>query len=169
MPKSDEPDRVDALIDDWKREDASLRAEAMQVVGRIIRLGRTYQDDVSALLRPHGLSYSDFDVIATLRRRGAPYALNPTQLQQSVLLTSGAMTACLRRLEARGLITRSADDKDGRRSAAKLTRKGQGLVEKLIARRFAIAQRSLSNLNPKQIEALTLLLRQLDRMPEGNA
>jgi DNA-binding MarR family transcriptional regulator len=163
MEKSDEPDRVDALIVDWKREDPSLRAEAMRVVGRIIRLGRAYQDDVSALLRPHGLSYSDFDVIATLRRRGHPYALTPTQLQQSVLLTSGAMTACLRRLVLRGLISRSADAKDGRRSAAKLTKKGQGLVEKLIARRFALAEGSLADLNAKQNEALITLLRQLDR------
>ncbi|MEQ1707628.1 MAG: MarR family transcriptional regulator [Terricaulis sp.] len=163
MKKSDEPDRVDALIADWKREEPSLSAEAMQVAGRIIRLGRSYQDDVSALLQPHGLSYSDFDVIATLRRCGQPYVLTPTQLQQSVLLTSGAMTACLRRLELRGLISRSADAEDGRRSAAKLTRKGQGLVDKLIARRFALADRSLANLNARQVEALTTLLRQLDR------
>lgn len=162
MQKSAEPDRVDALILDWKREAPSLRADAMQVVGRIIRLGRAYQDDVSALLRPHGLSYSDFDVIATLRRCGQPYTLTPTQLQRSVLLTSGAMTACLRRLELAGLICRSTDADDGRRSTAKLTRKGQVLVEKLIARRFALAERSLADVNAKQIEALTTLLRKLD-------
>lgn len=162
MKKGAEPDRVDALIADWKREDPSLRADAMRVVGRIIRLGRAYQDDVSVLLRPHGLSYSDFDVIATLRRCGQPYMLTPTQLQQSVLLTSGAMTACLRRLELRGLISRSADAEDRRRSAAKLTRKGQGLVEKLIAHRFALAERSLADLNARQIEALTTLLRQVE-------
>ena len=162
MKKDAGSDRVDALIADWKREDPSLRADAMQIVGRIIRLGRTYQDDVAALLRPHGLSYSDFDVIATLRRCGQPYTLTPTQLQGSVLLTSGAMTACLKRLELRGLIVRSADADDGRRSGAKLTRKGQGLVEKLIARRFVLAQRSLADLNAKQIEALTTLLRVLE-------
>ena len=163
MKKNDEPDRVDALIEDWKREDPGLRADAMQVVGRILRLGRAYHDDVASLLRPHGLSYSDFDVIATLRRRGHPYTLTPTQLQQSVLLTSGAMTACLRRLELRDLISRSADAQDGRRSAAKLTRKGQGLVETLIARRFARAEQSIAHLNTKKIEALTILLRELDR------
>ena len=111
------------MIADWRREDPSLRAGAMQVVGRILRLGRAYQDEVSALLRPHGLSYSDFDVIATLRRSGPPYALTPTQLQHSVLLTSGAMTACLKRLQQRGLIARAADDQDGRSFAAKLTKK----------------------------------------------
>lgn len=162
MKKSGEHDRVDALIADWKREAPSLRTDAMQIVGRVIRLGRAYQDDVSALLRPHGLSYSDFDVIATLRRSGPPYTLTPTQLQRNVLLTSGAMTACLRRLELRELISRSVDAKDGRRSGAKLSKKGQVLVDKLIAHRFALAEKSLADLSPKQIEALTTLLRQLD-------
>jgi DNA-binding MarR family transcriptional regulator len=163
MNKCEESDRVDALIADWKREAPSLRADAMQVVGRVIRLGRAYQDEVTALLRPHGLSYSDFDVIATLRRSGQPYTLTPTQLQRSVLLTSGAMTACLRRLELRGFISRSADAEDGRRSGAKLTKKGQVLVDKLIARRFALAEGSLKGVSAKQIETLTALLRQLDQ------
>lgn len=42
-----------------------------------------------------GLSYSDYDVIATLRRAGAPYELTPTELSKRVLLTSGGLTACL--------------------------------------------------------------------------
>ena len=161
MNESNEPDRVDTLIADWKREDPCLHADAMQVVGRIIRLGRTYQDEVAALLQPRGLSYSDFDVIATLRRRGHPFELTPTQLQQSVLLTSGAMTACLRRLELRGLISRSADAQDGRRSTARLTKKGQNLVENLIEHRFALAKRSITHLSAKRIEALVALLREL--------
>lgn len=154
-------DRVDALIADWHREDPGLNPEAMQVVGRIIRLGRAYQDDVSAMLRPYGLSYSDFDVIATLRRSGPPYALTPTQLQQSVLLTSGAMTACLGRLERQALIGRSEDADDRRRSAATLTQKGQNLVDQLISHRFSIAAESLDSLSGKQTETLVALLRRL--------
>ncbi|WP_339749260.1 MarR family transcriptional regulator [uncultured Maricaulis sp.] len=164
MKKNNTPDRVDALISEWNREDPELRAEPMQVVGRIIGLGRAYQSDVTALLRPHGLSYSDFDVIATLRRCGRPYALTPTQLQQSVLLTSGAMTACLRRLELRGLICRQADAEDGRRSVAKLTSKGEGLVDRLIEPRFELAGAALAALDSRQIEALTTLLRKLERI-----
>ncbi|OQW61414.1 MAG: hypothetical protein A4S17_09535 [Proteobacteria bacterium HN_bin10] len=156
-------DVVDSLVADWRRENARLRPEAMQVVGRIIRLGRLYQDNVSALLRPYGLSYSDFDVLATLRRSGAPFELTPTDLQQSVLLTSGAMTACLRRLEEAQLITRRADAEDGRRSSARLSKRGQTLVEKLIDRRFALAAEAIAGLNQKQADELTALLRKLAR------
>ncbi len=156
------PDIVDSLVADWRREDLGLRPEAMQVVGRIIRLGRLYCDHVSALLRPHGLSYSDFDVLATLRRSGRPFELTPTELQQSVLLTSGAMTACLHRLEEAGLITRRADANDGRRSCARLSKRGQGLAEKLISQRFDLAQGALSGLTSKEADALVALLRRLD-------
>jgi DNA-binding MarR family transcriptional regulator len=161
----DEPgkiDVVDNLVADWRRENPSLRAEAMQVVGRIIRLGRLYQDQVSTLLKPHELSYSDFDVLATLRRSGHPFELTPTELQQSVLLTSGAMTACLRRLEDAQLITRRGDAEDGRRSSAKLSRRGQALVEKLIHHRFELAREELGGLSAREAAALVDLLRKLD-------
>jgi DNA-binding MarR family transcriptional regulator len=163
MTRQKQIDVVDSLVADWRRENARLRPEAMQVVGRIIRLGRLYQDNVSALLRPYGLSYSDFDVLATLRRSGAPFELTPTDLQQSVLLTSGAMTACLRRLEEAQLITRRADAEDGRRSSARLSKRGQTLVEKLIDRRFALAAEAIAGLNQKQADELTALLRKLAR------
>jgi DNA-binding MarR family transcriptional regulator len=52
--------------------------------------------------------------LATLQRSGAPYRLSPTALRKSVLLTSGAMTACLNRLEQCGLISRNPDDGDRR-------------------------------------------------------
>jgi DNA-binding MarR family transcriptional regulator len=161
MKAQDKADLVDRLIADWRREDPSLRPEAMQVVGRVIRLGRLYQDHVSALLRPHGLSYSDFDVLATLRRSGHPFELTPTELQQSVLLTSGAMTACLRRLEDAGLITRRTDAQDGRRSSAKLARRGQTLVEKLVHQRFELARDEVGGLSARQVDALIDMLRQL--------
>jgi len=163
MKAPDEHDLVDTLVADWRRENLGLRPEAMQVVGRIIRLGRLYQEHVSALLRPHGLSYSDFDVLATLRRSGHPYELTPTELQQTVLLTSGAMTACLRRLEEAQLITRRTDAQDGRRSSAKLAKRGQSLVERLIHSRFELAREELGGLNGKQVEMLVELLRKLGR------
>ena len=66
------PDLIDNLVADWRRERPASDAEAMQVVGRIIRLGRVYEQAASQLLRTHGMSYSDFDVLATLRRAGPP-------------------------------------------------------------------------------------------------
>jgi DNA-binding MarR family transcriptional regulator len=155
------PDLIDALVAEWRQERPKTAPEAMQVVGRIIRLGRLYEDDVSRMLRPHGLSYSDFDVLATLRRAGAPYEQTPTQLQKNVLLTSGAMTACLRRLESAGLISRKAGQPDRRRLSAKLTAAGTAMVERLIDKRFALAQAAMAGITPSQFDDLERLLRRL--------
>lgn len=157
------PDLIDDLVADWRRERPGSDAEAMQIVGRMIRLGRAYEQAVSRLLRAHDMSYSDFDVLATLRRSGPPYESAPTQLQHNVLLTSGAMTACLRRLEDAGLIVREAMPDDRRRLSAKLTPKGFAMVESLIDQRFALARQSLAGLDADQIATTEDVLRRLGR------
>lgn len=163
MKHDDDPDVIDTLVAEWRQTRPQTRPEAMQIVGRIIRLSRTYEEDVARLLRPHGLSYSDFDVLATLCRSGAPHEMSPTQLQRNVLLTSGAMTACLRRLETAGLIERRSAHSDRRRLFAKLTPAGIDIVESLIDRRFALADAAVAGLDAREAEALAVLLRQLAR------
>lgn len=158
-------DLMDRLIADWRRERPQSQPEAMQVVGRIIRLGRRYEESVTRMLRAHGLSYSDFDVIATLRRSGSPYELMPTELGKSVLLTSGAMTACLRRLEEADLISRATSERDRRRLSARLTKKGFDLVEELIDHRFGLADEAVANLSSEQFATIELLIRKLGSIP----
>ncbi|MDF7775520.1 MarR family transcriptional regulator [Sphingomonas sp. AOB5] len=155
------PDVIDNLVGDWRTERPRTKPDAMHVVGRIIRLGHIYESEVARLLQPYGLAYSDFDVLATLRRSGAPYEQAPSELQRNVVLTSGAMTACLRRLEAAGLVSRSADPDDRRRLSARLTPAGYDLVEQLIDQRFALATDAIAGLTADQAEAMKLLLRRL--------
>jgi DNA-binding MarR family transcriptional regulator len=150
-------DRIDALLREWRAERPDLDAGAMAVVGRLLNLGRELEARAGAVLKPYGLHYTDLDVLATLRRGGAPYRRTPTQLRESVLITSGAMTACLDRLERMGLIERHADPADRRSSAAALTRRGLALVDRAIAVRFrqaADAVRVLSAAERKQLGAL---------------
>lgn len=154
-------DVVDQLLHDWRRERPDLDASAMAVVGRILHLGRLFEADLNRSLRAVGVPYSDLDVLATLRRCGAPFRLTPTQLRQSVLLTSGAMTACLNRLEARGLIVRSYDPDDRRSLAAELTAAGVRLIDRAIGERFAHAERSLAALAADERAQLARLLRKL--------
>lgn len=161
MNRTDLPDVIDLLVVDWQRTRPQTRPEAMQIVGRIIRLGRAYEEDVTKMLRPIGLSYSNFDVLATLFRSGETYEMSPTELQHSVLLTSGAMTACLRRLETMGLIERRSAATDRRRLSAKLTAAGAKLVEGLIDARFALADQALAELKDADEYVLTMMLRSL--------
>lgn len=154
-------DIVDQLLLDWKRERPELNASAMAVVGRILLLGRHLETDVNESLKSIGLSYTELDVLATLRRSGAPYRLSPTALRKSALLTSGAMTACLNRLEARDLITRNTEASDRRSLTATLTAKGVKLVDKAIAVRFMQAEKAVAGLSANEKNELARLLRKM--------
>lgn len=160
-------DVVQELLHQWRRERPELDVSAMAVVGRLLRLGKRLETRANVVLKPFGLSYTDLDVLATLRRSGKPYSLKPTQLQRSVLITSGAMTACLNRLEAAGLISRSASDQDRRSLSAALTTAGRRLVDKAVEVRFAEAHDALKALAAGERKQLGDLLRKMDASVHG--
>ncbi|RYF98934.1 MAG: MarR family transcriptional regulator, partial [Caulobacteraceae bacterium] len=62
------PDIVDSVVADWRRIRPQTHSEVLQIIGRIIWLGRQYEEAVTRLFADTGLAYSDYDVIATLRR-----------------------------------------------------------------------------------------------------
>ena len=155
------PDIIDTLIDEWQKERPELDVAAMAVVGRILSLGKTLEKRAGNALKDCGIYYTDLDVLATLRRSGAPYALTPTQLMQSVLITSGAMTALLERLTKLEMIYQKPDEHDKRIKRAVLTPKGIETINKAIEIRFKEAQNSISVLNKKEQKELAHLLKKL--------
>jgi DNA-binding MarR family transcriptional regulator len=161
MPKKSGDDLVDSLLREWRRERPDLDAAPMAVVGRVLHIGRLLEARANERLKGTGLKYTDLDVLATLRRSGAPYRLTPTALRRSVLITSGAMTACLNRLEDLGLLSRSPEESDRRSLMATLTTKGLKLVDKAIAIRFTEAGDAISALSPAERTSLSHLLRKL--------
>lgn len=160
---SRDADRIDRLLSEWEAERPELDAAAMAVVGRLLNIGRQLEARANAALKPLGLHYTDLDVLATLRRGGRPYRRTPTELRDSVLITSGAMTACLDRLEGNGLIARVADPRDRRSSAAELTTDGRKLIDKAIAVRFEEAAQALVGLTVTERTRLAVLLKKLGR------
>lgn len=154
-------DLVDSVLADWRDVRPETRADALQVIGRIIWLGRQYEEAVTRTLWDPALTFSDYDVLATLRRAGDPYELTPTDLGKRVLLTSGGLTACLRRLETAGLISRRSVPEDRRRLLARLTPKGFDLIEAYIDPRFGLADKALADLKPDEVAALEGMLRRL--------
>ena len=160
-------DRIDRLLAEWQAERPELDAAAMAVVGRLLSIGRQLEGRANAALKPLGLHYTDLDVLATLRRGGRPYRRTPTELRDAVIITSGAMTACLDRLEGNGLIARVADPHDRRSSAAELTTVGRKLIDKAIAVRFAEAADAVASLSDGERARLAALLKKLGRGLDG--
>ena len=162
-------DLITNLIADWKKERPDLNAEGMSVCGRILRLGRLLEDDVNKTLKQFDLQYTELDVLATLRRKGKPFQLKPKQLIESVLITSGAMTACLDRLEKRYLLMRLSDPNDRRGRIIALTPKGVDLIDQAIALRFKQASDSLSGLTRADQKQLSQLLKKLSQTYTPNS
>lgn len=158
-PMHDSPDLIDHLRAEWRTERPSLDTSAMEVVGRLLVLGEVLRRRVEAVLAPFELGYSEFGVLATLRRSGPPFEHRPGTLQTTVLLGSGSMTACLDRLERRGLIERRPDPDDRRARLVRLLPSGEVLLADAMEARMAEAERFLAPLSSDHREALAPLLR----------
>ena len=159
--KNQDKDLIDNLVADWKKERPELDASAMLVVGRILKLGKMLEKRMDKVLKDTAIGYSDLDVLATLRRSGKPFELTPTELMQSVLITSGAMTALLDRLAKLDLIYRSVDKKDSRVKRAGLTKKGIKTIDKAIEDRFQDAEETVSNLSKSEQANLAEILKKM--------
>ena len=131
----------------------------MGVVLRIQALAKILGDQTAQRLDEYDLQWWQYDVLATLRRQGKPYRMAATGLADDVMLTSGAMTNRIDRLEESGLISRVADEEDRRRVFVQLTEDGIKLVENAAEIRFQSAADSIACLDQKQTSQLSNLLR----------
>jgi DNA-binding MarR family transcriptional regulator len=156
-----EKDRIDLIRAQWSRERPDLDSKGFAVGARLLVLGKLLERRVSEALAPLGLSLWAFDVLATLRRQGPPYDLTPTELSRATMLTSGAMTNRLDRLEADGLLRRELDPNDRRGLRVVLTRNGLEIIDRAIAARFQEAEGAASTLSAGERKALEKLLRKM--------
>jgi DNA-binding MarR family transcriptional regulator len=155
-------DAVDAIIEQWADVRPDLDTAAMEVFGRIYRLSRTMGDRMEKAYASLGIARGEFDVLATLRRSGEPYALSPRQLSATLMLTTGGMTGRLDKLERAGLLRRSPDPHDRRGLQVTLTEKGLELVDEAVGAGLAVQTEALkTTLNEEQAGQLADLLREL--------
>jgi DNA-binding MarR family transcriptional regulator len=157
----DEEDYVDLIASQWAHERPDLDTAGLQVIGRVSRLSRYLEHAIETSFAPYGLNSSGFYVLAALRRNGAPYQMSPTQLYSSLLVSSGAMTNRIDRLEAAGFVARLPDATDGRGSLVALTAEGRRVVEAAIEAHSANEIRLLSGLTADEQVELGRLMRKL--------
>lgn len=160
-------DRVDEIIAQWARERPDLPAAPMELVGRIGRAERALAPLITESHRRFGLNREGFDVLATLRRAGAPYRLSPTELYHWLMLSSGAMTNRIDRLEADGFVERTPDPQDRRGILVGLTTKGKRLIDDAMTDHVANEERLLAHLSDADCAALNKILRKLLLGVEG--
>src|SRR5579872_3632578 len=105
-------DHVDVALARWRKETPALDASPFAVSERISRLSTLLVRQLEPFLAPHDLSSGEFDVLAALRRQGAPYRMTPTRLTATLMVTSGGMTKRLSTLAHAGLVRRVTDPSD---------------------------------------------------------
>ena len=154
-------DEVDRLVEAWQRERADLDLRPMEVLSRVTRLGHHLDRARRQAFTEHAIESWEFDVLAALRRAGAPYELSPGRLLKETLVTSGTMTNRVDRLAGRGLVERLPDPRDRRGVLVRLTPAGRrtvdGALEGLLRREHDL----LAGLDAADQKRLAGLLRSL--------
>ncbi|MBF8192731.1 MarR family transcriptional regulator [Nonomuraea sp. K274] len=154
-------DHVDLILEQWHAQRPDLDVSPMGVIGRLSRLSQLINAELRRTFATHELDSASFDVLATLRRNDPPHRLTPAELMRSSMVTSGAITQRLDRLEARGLVTRTPSESDGRGVYVTLTDEGYALIERALPDHVATEERVLSGLTRERRDALAATLRDL--------
>ena len=157
------PDHVGRILEQWHRERPELDVSPLGVVGRLHRLADTLNVELRALFAEAGLSDGDFDVLASLRRAGEPFALTPTELAGTTMVTSGAVTKRVDRLEAQGWVTRTVAVDDARGRVVALTPVGRELIDDLFPKHVENERRLLAGLTADERATLARLLEKWGR------
>ncbi|MEJ2855670.1 MULTISPECIES: MarR family winged helix-turn-helix transcriptional regulator [unclassified Saccharothrix] len=136
-------DRVARIQAEWARERPDVDVSPQAVIGRLHRLAAVLTEQLAVVYRRHGLGEGEFDVLAALRRAGAPYERAPGELAQHTMVTTGAITKRIDRLERDGLVARRVEGGDGRRRVVALTEAGLRVIDRAFAEHMANERRLL--------------------------
>src|ERR1700752_2422136 len=129
-PQERDLDHVGRIMARWHRERPDVDVSPQGVIGRLHRLAARLTEELVAVYAESGLGEGEFDVLATLRRSGAPYELAPGELAASTMVTSGAVTKRVDRLVERGLVSRRVGEHDARGRVVGLTKAGRNLIDR---------------------------------------
>jgi DNA-binding MarR family transcriptional regulator len=152
-------DSVDAIERAWRRERPDLDSSSIGIVTRIWRVAHALERARVGALAALSIDAGLLDALATLRRAGSPYRLTAGELQRRSLVTAGAITQRLDKLEAAGLVRRDRDPANRRVVQVTLTPRGRRLVDRAFATLMDQEQRLLTPFTPQERVLLTTFLR----------
>ncbi|MEU9736402.1 MarR family transcriptional regulator [Streptomyces sp. NPDC048002] len=163
-------DHVARVQAEWRRERPDVDTSPHGVIGRLHRLADRLTEELRLVYDRYGLGEGEFDVLCALRRAGAPYERAPGELAAHTMVTTGAMTKRIDRLERAGLVTRRRSDDDQRGRIVALTDPGRDLIDQAFADHMRNERRLLDVLTPAETVSLEALLATwLSRMDGGEA
>ncbi|MEF9385398.1 MarR family winged helix-turn-helix transcriptional regulator [Ralstonia pseudosolanacearum] len=155
-------DRAARAVEQWNRERPDLDVNSMLLLGRLGEAAVVIaRERLNPLFAEYGLQPGEFDVLATLRRSGAPYALTPTALYDAAMMSSGGMTNRIDRLQQAGWVERRPNPEDGRGTLVALTKAGFALIDQAVGAHVENQRAVLSVLTDAEQRQLAKLLSKL--------
>jgi DNA-binding MarR family transcriptional regulator len=151
-------DAVDLITSQWRAARPDVDVSPIEVVGRVSRLSRLIDRRLGETFARFDLENWMYDVLATLRRSGEPYELTAGDLMRHTMVTTGAVTNRIDRLEQRGLVERAAS-LDRRKVIVRLTKRGLQTVDEVVVAHMATEREILSALSARQQHDLANLMR----------
>ncbi|HXF56209.1 MAG TPA: endonuclease V [Actinomycetota bacterium] len=149
------------ILAEWTAERPAQEFAPVAATARIARLAQVLEQRFERITARFGLDWGQFLVLAALRGSGKPFQLSPRELHRLLLLSPAAMTNRLYRLEAKGLIERTANPIDRRSVPVVLTPAGRSVVERAMAACLEEERALLSVVEPTDLQAALRVIRQL--------
>lgn len=153
-------DHVETIQQQWRTERPDLDVSPLGIIARLHRLADDLRTELVATYADFGLGEGEFDLLATLRRQGEPFELAPGEIARRTMVTSGAVSKRIDRLEADALVERREAADDRRRRVVALTSAGHERIDAAFAAHVENEHRLLGPLDSEQRERLEELLRQ---------
>jgi DNA-binding MarR family transcriptional regulator len=154
-------DAVDEIVDQWARERPGMPVDSIGVVARILRIAKLISDERRRALAELGIDAATLDLLATLRRAGAPYRLSPAEIAENCLVSGGAITQRVTRAEEAGLVHTQRSASGKRTVTVELTPHGHQVIERNIEVLIGRERRLLAGLPADNRQQLEGLLRDL--------
>ena len=128
-----------------------------QVFVSVMRTADVLARGAEALLKPFGLSGTPYNILRILRGAGEA-GLACREVGSRLISRDPDMTRLLDRMESRGWIARTREEKDRRVVKTRITAEGLRILAELDAPVRELHRRQLHHLPAKQLRQLTALL-----------
>ncbi len=162
-PERQSLDHVGRIMAQWREERPDLDVSPQGIIGRLHRLAAHLDEELATVYSQFGLGHGEFDVLATLRRAGAPYELAPSDLAAWTMVSSGAVTKRVDRCAEHGWVTRRVGAGDARSRVVALTPAGLDLIDRAFEAHMANEHRLVGLLDDLERTRLAGLLEKWGR------
>ena len=154
-------DSIDEFVERACRIFPRLDPEVEGAVDRICKLNKRFETMLEHAVEAFDLNKGEFKVLITLRQHNDDFTMSPGELGDELLLSSGAMTNRLDRLESAGLIAREPDPDDRRALIVRLTPEGLRRIDEAVNEAAHNEFAVVSVLSAVEQKRLNSLLRKL--------